>query len=223
MKIFSTTREALFLITHPQLWFRTPLKAEDLPSDPYSLFEQWYRRARAQWFGEFPNAFCLSTVSEKGFPEGRIVLLKEWDREGFVFYTNAQSQKGRALEANPKAAMTFYWERLQRQIRIQGTVEKISDEQASRYFGGRPRRSQLGAWVSKQSTVIADRDELTEGLKEASARFDGREVERPPYWTGFRVRPVAFEFWQLRISRLHDRFEYRSQPGGSWQRVRLAP
>ena len=224
MKIFSTAREALFLLTNPALWFRRPLELVDLQKDPVEQFRAWFDQAGRSWRGEFHNWLCLSTIDRDGYPHGRIVLLKEYDERGFVFYTNTNSQKGQQLGGCPKASMTFYWEHLQHQIRIVGDIERVADEQADTYFSGRPRKSQLGAWASEQSTPLASRQELVERLQALTKEYRGREVPRPPHWTGYRLKPIQYEFWELRLSRLHDRFMYTpaTEPG-SWTIQQLAP
>ena len=223
MKIFSTTKEAIFFLTHPSLWFRKPLKESDLESNPLDQFSKWFDQAKSSPFGEFPNALCLSTVGEDGYPEGRIVLLKGHDESGFVFYTNKNSRKGKSLDSNPKAAMTFYWESLQHQVRVQGDIERVEDEEADHYFKSRPRGSQIGAWASLQSDELSSREELEERVSELNKKYKNQEIPRPPHWTGYRLKPKKYEFWELRLSRLHDRFEYVRAEDGSWNIQRLYP
>jgi pyridoxamine 5'-phosphate oxidase len=170
-----------------------------------------------------PNAMTLATISPEGKPRARMVLLKDFDPRGFVLFTNYQSAKGQELIANPNAALVFWWGELQRQIRIEGTVEKISEEESDNYFFVRPWESRLGAWASNQSEVISGRDILEKRLTELKEEYAGREVPRPPHWGGFRLIPSLIEFWQGRPSRLHDRLCYYRQEDGSWQRQRLAP
>jgi len=165
----------------------------------------------------------LATISPEGKPRARMVLLKDFDPRGFVLFTNYQSAKGQELIANPNAALVFWWGELQRQIRIEGTVEKISEEESDNYFFVRPWESRLGAWASNQSEVISGRDILEKRLTELKEEYAGREVPRPPHWGGFRLIPSLIEFWQGRPSRLHDRLCYYRQEDGSWQRQRLAP
>ncbi|MCB0354469.1 MAG: pyridoxamine 5'-phosphate oxidase [Bdellovibrionales bacterium] len=222
-RLFSTSRELFFLFSHPSLWFRKPLRQEQLKRDPFEQFADWYRAAERQIFVEFVNWLCLSTIDENGYPDGRIVLLKEFDPAGFVFYTNTLSRKGRALERNPKASMTFYWGGTQRQVRILGDVEKVEEKTADAYFASRPRESQLGAWASQQSAVLSSREQLAESVEKYREKFSGHEVPRPPFWTGYRLIPRRFEFWELRLSRLHDRFEYFESESGSWEIRRLSP
>ncbi len=220
--IFSTAREALFLLMHPALWFRDGLKRVHFADSPFDQFEKWYGEAKRCWLSEFPNWMCLSTVTEEGTLQGRIVLMKDFDRRGVLFYTNFESGKGRALLSNPSCAVTFFWERLQRQLRIEGEAHPVSDEEADQYFHSRPRSSQIGAWASDQSRECQNRDELEDRYKEFKKKFEGKEVPRPPHWSGFRITPKRFEFWQLRLSRLHDRIEY-VKDGEGWTIRRLYP
>ena len=199
---------------------RGALDRADLPADPFALFDAWFEAARASGTPE-PNAMTLSTVSAEGAPSARVVLLKGVDR-GFVFYTNRESRKGRELDAAGVAALTFWWPPLERQVRIEGTAERIADAASDAYFQSRPRGSRLGAWASPQSEAIPDRSVLDARLAEATERFADGDVERPPFWGGYRVVPSAVEFWQGRPSRLHDRFLYRRE-GDAWTVGRLAP
>lgn len=202
--------------------FSLTLLESELDPDPIKQFAKWFAAAKAESGMLYPNAVCLSTVTAGGCPDGRIVLLRGFDEAGFIFYTNSESSKGRALAHLARAAMTFYWDKLQRQVRIRGSVEHVSDAQADAYFAGRPRESQLGAWASDQSMPLADRGVFEERLKEVTARFDGAQVPRPPHWTGYRLQPEEIEFWQERLFRLHDRFLY-TRAEGAWSRKRLYP
>ena len=197
------------------------LDAADVLPNPIAQFRQWFDAALGANLPE-PNAMHVSTVTANGRPDGRIVLLKDVSEAGFVFYTNYESRKGRELGDHPFAALTFFYPELERQIRIEGRVEKVSAEESDAYFGSRPRGSQIGAWVSHQSTVIDGREVLENRQRELEAQFAGQSVPRPPYWGGFRVVPNALEFWQGRPSRLHDRIRYR-QEGGKWLIERISP
>jgi pyridoxamine 5'-phosphate oxidase len=195
-------------------------KVDVLPS-PIDQFRVWFEAALGAGVPE-PNAMNISTVTAEGRPDGRIVLIKDVSDEGFVFYTNYESRKGRELIERPFAALTFFYPELERQIRIEGTVEKVSAEESDSYFNSRPRGSQIGAWVSNQSTVVASRDVFENRQRELETQFEGQPVPRPPHWGGFRVVPDTLEFWQGRPSRLHDRIRYRKE-GQSWFIERLSP
>lgn len=197
------------------------LDTTDVSADPLTQFRQWFDAALAAGLPE-PNAMHLSTVSADGRPDGRIVLLKDVSGGGFVFYTNYESRKGHDLSKRPFAALTFFYAELERQIRVEGRVEKVSPEESDAYFNSRPRGSQIGAWVSQQSTVIAGRDVLEARQRELEAQFADQPVPRPPHWGGFRVVPDAVEFWQGRPSRLHDRILYRRE-NEVWVIERLSP
>lgn len=199
------------------------LTRETLLDDPIAQFLRWFDDAAMLSGLRDPNAMCLSTVGEDGFPQGRVVLLKGVQEGGFVFYTNLRSDKARALTAHPRAALTFHWERLGRQVRVQGTVEGVSEADADAYFASRPRESRIGAWASEQSAPLVGREELEVRVRELEARWPGDDIPRPPYWGGYRVIPRAIEFWQERPGRLHDRFVYRRDPLGGWSVTRLNP
>lgn len=169
-----------------------------------------------------PTAMCLSTISETGGVSSRMVLLKDWDESGFVFYTNLESNKGRQLDADAAAALVFHWKTLEQQVRVEGQAVPVSDEEADAYFASRARGSQLGAWTSDQSRPMSGRAELLKRVAAVEARHLARSVPRPPHWSGFRVVPQMIEFWYGRTSRLHDRYRFTLE-AGSWQRERLFP
>ncbi len=189
-------------------------------NDPFEDFAQWFEHARTSGFIE-PNAMTLATADANGKPSARTILLRGWDREGFTFYTNYESRKGNDISANPHVALLFFWDKLSRQIRIEGSIEKITPGESDAYYESRPRGHRLGAWVSAQSRLIGGRDELDAKMNEIEARYPG-DVPRPEYWGGYRVRPERFEFWEGRPNRLHDRLVYR-RDGELWLVERLAP
>jgi len=198
------------------------LLEKDVLSDPIAQFNKWFEDALKAEVIE-PNAMTLSTLSPQGMPAGRIVLLKGVEDNGFVFYTNYQSNKGKELMEHPAAALTFFWPELERQVRIQGTVEKVSKETSEAYFKSRPKASQIGAWSSPQSTIIANRDILDERQKQLTEKFaDDDSLPKPEQWGGYIVRPLSIEFWQGRPGRLHDRILY-TLTKDRWVINRLAP
>lgn len=197
------------------------MDAADLPTDPLAQFRAWYEEAVAAGVPE-PNAMLLATSSPDGEPSCRYVLLRGLDADGFAFFSHTGSRKGRDLAANPRAALTFGWLPLHRQVRIQGTARTLSPSAGDAYFASRPRGSQIGAWASPQSEVLADRAELERCVAEAERRFASGDVPRPPDWGGWAVAPEQIEFWQGRRDRLHDRLRYRRADGG-WLIERLAP
>jgi pyridoxamine 5'-phosphate oxidase len=193
----------------------------DIAANPFDQFQLWFEQAVAANLTE-PNAMTLATVTAAGKPSARIVLLKGFDDRGFVFYTNYNSQKGVELQTHPFAALVFLWHDLERQIRIEGKIELVSEAESTAYFHSRPLSSQLGAWASAQSNVIADRAVLEDRLHQLEQEYLDRAIPKPPHWGGIRVIPQEIEFWQGRPSRLHDRLRYQLVDGG-WQIARLAP
>lgn len=199
------------------------LRAADLSPDPVEQFGRWFAEAEADRRIVWAEAACLSTLGLDGTPEGRMVLMKGFGAAGFVFYTNAESRKGRSLAAHARAGMTFYWEPLGRQVRVRGRVEPVSVGEADAYFASRPRESRIGAWASDQSRELASRAALEARVREMAEQFSGKTVHRPAHWIGLRIVPDAIEFWQDGESRLHDRFEYRRRAESAWTRERLHP
>lgn len=197
------------------------LLESNVPADPLDHFRRWFDDAAKAGVRE-PNAMTLATASADGKPNARTVLLKGVVAPGFVFYTNYESRKGRELQANPFAALLFYWPELERQVRISGEVQQVSEEESDRYFQSRPLGHQLGAWASQQSEIVSGREILEENLLNAGKRFESGPIPRPSYWGGYVVRPNTIEFWQGRPNRLHDRLEY-VRSGASWALRRLSP
>jgi pyridoxamine 5'-phosphate oxidase len=195
---------------------------ETLDPDPIKQFGEWYQAA---WDAGIPEAHAMvvATATAEGVPDARTVLLKGFDEDGFVFYTNYESRKGAQLAENPRAALVFYWKPLGRQVRISGTVTRVPWDESEAYFRTRPRGSRLGAWASRQSMVIGSRAELEERVRELEDLYPDDEIPLPPYWGGYRVMPESFEFWEGRANRLHDRFRYRCDESGDWVVERLSP
>ncbi|MFC0245109.1 pyridoxamine 5'-phosphate oxidase [Falsochrobactrum ovis] len=192
-------------------------------TQPYKLFAQWLGDA-AQHEPNDPNAVALATVDSEGLPNVRMVLLKDFDEQGFVFYTNYESQKGQEILSSWKAALCFHWKSLRRQVRVRGLVEKVDDAEADAYYASRPRGSRIGAWASKQSRPLESRFALEKAVAEYTAKYVVGDIPRPAYWSGFRIRPVSIEFWHDRAFRLHDRVLFtRPDPEGQWHRERLYP
>jgi pyridoxamine 5'-phosphate oxidase len=198
------------------------LDERSIERDPLKLFQNWLDDAVAAGI-HLAEAMTLATATPGGKPSARLVLLKQADVDGFVFYTNYQSMKARELDANPQAALVFYWPQLERQVRIEGTVERTTSAESDAYFKTRPRESQIGAVASPQSSVVASREVLQDRVDELEKLYEGREVDRPAHWGGYRVRADRIEFWKGRPGRLHDRILFERQTDGSWDISRLAP
>lgn len=190
--------------------------------DPFTQFTDWFAAAARSCSGEV-NAMALATVSSAGSPSNRMVLLKDFDREGFVFFTNYASRKGQELASHSAAAILFYWGELERQVRVEGVVEQVERTRSADYFHSRPREAQLSALVSEQSREVESRAKLEEALEAARREYAGQEIPLPEAWGGYLLRPKRFEFWQGRRGRLHDRLAYELEVGGGWRRYRLAP
>ena len=197
------------------------LRRADLASDPLEQFRNWYAEASAAL--DAPEAMALATATPEAAPSVRMVLLKRFDERGLVFYSHYTSRKGRELGANPQAALLFHWRPLGRQVRVEGRIERVSAEESDAYFATRPRDAQIGALASRQSEPLASRTELYDRLAELERDLGGGKVPRPPTWGGFLLVPAAWEFWQYRDSRLHDRFRYEREPHDGWSVARLFP
>ncbi len=198
------------------------LSETDIDPKPFIQFRKWFDQACSAKLPE-PNAMTLATATPDGKPSARMVLLKDFDARGFVFFTNYNSQKGQELAENPQAALVFWWAELERQVRISGHVEKVSENESDKYFYSRPFNSRLGAWVSNQSEIIPSREILEQSMEELQKKYQNQDVKRPPHWGGLRVIPMEIEFWQGRPSRLHDRLRYTCTDNNTWKIERLSP
>ena len=221
LKIFQYTKSFMILADIRKDYTLKSLEIQDVANDPLQQFRHWMEEAIQAEALEV-NAMCLSTISKDGFPNSRIVLLKELD-EGFVFFTNYESSKGKELASSPKASLTFFWPEIERQVRVLGTVGKISEKESDTYFFSRPISSQIGAWASPQSQEISDRTVIEDSQKRLEEEFKLNPIQRPAHWGGYRLIPHRIEFWQGRPSRLHDRISYELDGGNNWKKVRLAP
>lgn len=194
-----------------------------VPSLPIILFKQWFTEMEKAAIDSETNAMNMATVGLDGYPKNRIVLLKQFTDEGFVFYTNYNSEKGKAIEENPKVCASFFWEALERQVIIKGKVEKIAAEVSDTYFNSRPEGSRLGAWASNQSEVVSSKKQLDQQLETYTNQFKNKEITRPKHWGGYIIKPISIEFWQGRPSRMHDRIRYTALGNNEWKIERLAP
>lgn len=202
---------------------KSELLEENIPEDPINLFNRWFHETEDFGGVDEVNAMTVATIGLDGFPKSRVVLLKKFNEEGFIFYTNYNSEKGKAIQQNPNICLSFFWTSLERQVIIKGIAEKTIDAVSDNYFASRPDGSKLGAIVSPQSEVIPNREFLETNLKKLEQEFESTEIERPKHWGGFLVRPVEVEFWQGRANRLHDRIRYQLQSDFNWKMDRLAP
>lgn len=199
------------------------LLLKDTPDNPMELFQKWFYEIDAHFPEDETNAMTLSTIGLDGYPKSRVVLLKKYTYEGFIFYTNYTSEKGKAITANPNVCLSFFWHGAERQIIIKGKAEKIIENLSDGYFESRPRGSQLSAIVSDQSQPIESRESLENKLADLEQRFEGKEIPRPDFWGGYMVKPVEIEFWQGRANRLHDRIHYKLDESYFWIKTRLSP
>ncbi|QLG47296.1 pyridoxamine 5'-phosphate oxidase [Costertonia aggregata] len=202
---------------------KSALMEDSISDNPMELFQKWFHEVEASDGVDEPNAMTISTIGLDGYPKSRVVLLKKYTYEGFIFYTNYESEKGKAMAQNPNVCISFFWPNLERQVIIKGAAEKISENLSDGYFESRPDGSKLGAIVSKQSTVIPSRNVLEEDLERLEKEYKNKEIERPHFWGGYIVKPVSIEFWQGRPNRLHDRIRYTLQKDFNWKIERLAP
>lgn len=211
------------LCNYRKSYEKSELLENQIPEDPINLFHKWFYEAEELNVADEVNAMTVSTIGLDGFPKSRVVLLKKFNEEGFIFYTNYNSEKGKAILNNPNICLSFFWPTVERQIIIKGIAEKTAANVSDNYFASRPDGSKLGAIVSPQSDVIPDRTFLENNLKQLEKDFEGKEIPRPAHWGGFIVRPVEVEFWQGRPNRLHDRIRYQLQEDYNWKIERLSP
>ena len=211
------------LTNYRKSYEKSQLLENTIPEDPINLFHRWFHETQEFGVLDEVNAMTLATIGLDGFPKSRVVLLKKFTEEGFIFYTNYNSEKGKAILNNPNICLSFFWHSMERQVIIKGIAEKTSETISDNYFGSRPDGSKLGAIVSAQSEVIPSRDYLDNKLKELESTYEGKEIPRPEFWGGFLVKPIEVEFWQGRPNRLHDRIRYKLQGDFNWKIDRLSP
>ena len=195
----------------------------EVGDNPMALFQRWFHEVESSESADEPNAMSLSTVGADGYPKTRVVLLKRFTFEGFVFYSNYESEKGKAIEAHPEVCLSFFWPVMERQVIIKGKAKKLAENLSDGYFESRPRGSQLGAWASDQSQSVPSREHLEKALNRVEEKYEGQFIPRPPHWGGYLVSPVSIEFWQGRPNRMHDRIRFELQADYSWKVDRLAP
>jgi len=211
------------LSNHRKSYEKDALLEQNTTENPIELFRDWFLQADKDENVNEANAVNIATIELDGYPKNRMVLLKKFTFEGFIFYTNYSSEKGKAIANNSNVCLSFFWQALERQIIIKGNAEKLPENLSDGYFESRPDGSKLGAWASHQSEVVASRDELDNALKAYEEQFRGNEIHRPEYWGGYLVKPISIEFWQGRPNRMHDRIRYTLQPDFEWKKERLAP
>jgi len=211
------------LANYRKSYEKSALLEDSISDNPLQLFQTWFYEVEQSDGLDEPNAMTVSTIGLDGYPKNRVVLLKKYTHEGFIFYTNYQSEKGKAIEMNPNVCLSFFWPNMERQIIIKGKAEKIAENLSDGYFESRPEGSKLGAIVSNQSTVVDSRETLEKSLKKLEQEYENKEIKRPKHWGGYLVRPISIEFWQGRPNRLHDRIRYRLEEDFNWKMERLAP
>jgi pyridoxamine 5'-phosphate oxidase len=211
------------LSNYRKVYNKRELSKKEVLENPMELFQKWFYEVEEFGGNIEPNAMTISTIGLDGYPKSRVVLLKKYTWEGFIFYTNYQSEKGKAILNNPNVCLSFFWNNLERQVIIKGTAEKIAENLSDGYFESRPDGSKLGAWASEQSEIVPSRKYLDERLKKFEEKFKNQEIPRPDYWGGFIVKPISIEFWQGRPNRMHDRIIYTLQKNYDWKIDRLAP
>jgi len=211
------------LSNYRKVYQKSELSENSISDNPMELFQKWFYELEASETVEEPNAMTIATIGLDGYPKSRVVLLKKFTWEGFIFYTNYNSEKGKAIAENPHVCLSFFWHGVERQVIIKGMAEKIAENLSDGYFESRPDGSKLGAWASNQSSVVQSREELNQSLKKLELKYKNKEIPRPKHWGGYIVKPISIEFWQGRPNRMHDRIRYTLQDNFEWKIERLAP